>query len=51
MADFAKTPFPVDASEPLENWTVTWRDEEDSLRTQMAGLITLEDLRTLIKEK
>ena len=49
-ADFAKTPFPVNANEPLENWTLTWRDDTDPLISQMAGIKTLGDLRTLIKE-
>lgn len=49
VADFAKTTFPVAADEPLENWSLTWRDSEDALRTQMAGVKTLGDLRTLIK--
>jgi hypothetical protein len=50
MADFAKTVFPVAASEPLENWTLTWRDENDPLIGQMEGVISLVDLRTLIKD-
>ena len=50
MADFAKTPFPVAPTEPLENWTLTWRDDKDPLIAHMAGIKTLVDLRSLIKD-
>lgn len=51
MADFAKTPFPVEGDEPLENWTLTWREDEDLMNSQMAGIATLGQLRELIREQ
>ena len=48
MADFAKTQFPVTADEPLENWSLVWRDDQDPLVSEMAGIKTLGDLRQLI---
>ena len=50
VADYAKTTFPVKGEEPLENWTLTWRDGEEVPPGLMEDVNTLDDLRQLIKD-
>ena len=50
VADFAKTEFPVAGTEPLENWTLNWRNENDPVTKLLEKPKTLEELRALIKE-
>lgn len=51
MADYAKSDFPVKGSEPLEGWVLSWREDEDLMNAQMAGIETLDELRAMIKEQ
>lgn len=46
-ADYSERDFPLGGETPLNDWKVTWRDENDVART-MAGVDTLEELRAVI---
>jgi hypothetical protein len=48
-ADFARTPFPVGDDEPIDRWTITWRDAADAAQAKMEGVETIGELRTLFK--
>jgi hypothetical protein len=50
-ADYARTAFPVAGDEPLERWTLTWRESTDPARPRAADAATLDDLRALLNEE
>jgi len=50
VADFATLDFPLAGNGSLEDWKLTWRDEEDAARARAAEGSTLDDLRAAIRE-
>ncbi len=48
-AEFARVPFPLEATMSLEGWRLEWRDPEDPLAGQPNPPETLEALRALIR--
>ena len=50
IADFAAKAFPLEENGKLEGWTLTWRDPDDPAASQVAGLETVAELRTLLRE-
>ncbi|MEJ2385417.1 MAG: hypothetical protein P8Y54_13685 [Xanthomonadales bacterium] len=48
-ATYARTPFPVGDDEPLDRWTLAWRDPADPAQAAAEGVDTLADLRDLLE--
>ena len=51
VADFAALDFPLAGAASLEDWKLTWRDDDDPARVRAAEGATLDDLRNAIREK
>jgi hypothetical protein len=50
LADFSADDFPVPGSARLEEWTVSWRDEQDPAIAAATGALTLDELRAAMRE-
>ena len=50
LADFSVGDFPLPGSGSLDDWSLTWRDEQDPARAAAAGAKTLDELRAAISE-
>ena len=50
LADFSGADFPLPGSGSLDDWTLTWRDEQDPARAAATGAKTLDELRAAIRE-
>jgi len=49
-ADYAKKSFPVEPLSALDDWVVSWRDEEDPAKAAADDVQTLQALRKLLQQ-
>jgi hypothetical protein len=51
VAEYATSEFPLAADMNLQDWKLSWRDENDAAAEQAEKAKTLDELRQLLKAK